>query len=65
MKWYKSFREQCKECDNTANRFIIEDYFHSIYRNGKYYPIEVIACVPFRSYCNSGNCRNKREKEGE
>lgn len=55
MEWFKDYSKQVKECIERGNRFIIEYLF---YTDGR----EV--CVPFKTYCHSLACLEKREKEG-
>jgi len=58
MKWYKSFRSQVLECKKTGNRFLVKNLFV----DGEI--SEVIACVPYKSFCDSCNCFEKRKEKG-
>jgi len=51
MKWVKSFEAQGQLCAKSGNRFIIK----APYLSGK-----CIVCVPFKTFCHSKACRNKR-----
>ena len=57
MYWHKSYYDQIQECKKTGNRFWIDaDEFNQP---------SVIACVLFKTYCNSSTCFEKRKKEGK
>ena len=51
MKWHKSYREQGQECKKTGNRFII---------SWPWYDQDIVVCVPFKTYCHSKACVEKR-----
>jgi len=52
MKWYKSFSEQMRYCIKSGNSFVIEKNPCS--------SNSVIVCVPFKTYCHSKACLDKR-----
>jgi len=51
MKWIKGFQNQVQECNKTGNRFIVEHPFEFV---------GTIVCVPFKTYCHSNACMEKR-----
>ena len=57
MIWKLSFREQYKLCQETGNQFIV--------RNPMRMLDSILVCVPFKTYCNSGACREKRIAENK
>jgi len=57
MKWHKSFYEQIQECKKTDNRFIVDA--------GEFNQHPIVVCVPFRGFCSSKNCFEKRKQEGK
>ena len=56
MKWVKSFREQGQICEAADNRFLVR---------APSYKGEIVVCVPFKTFCHSEACREKRYPEGE
>jgi len=57
MKWHKTYFDQIQECRKTDNRFIIETINFDAILNPW-----VVVCVPFKSFCSSKNCFEKRKK---
>lgn len=55
MKWVESFREQGLICNETGNRFIVTSPYAG----------PVIICVPFKTYCHSKSCFEKRYSKEE
>jgi len=57
-KWHKSYYDQIQECKKTDNRFII-NRAPFITNN------DIIVCIPFKTFCNSAACFEKRNQEGK
>lgn len=55
MEWVKSYQKQVVECRNTGNQFMV-NYPNPF--SGK--AVDIIVCVPFKTYCHSRACVEKR-----
>ena len=53
MDWYKSYQRQGIECRKTGNQFNVKYPWHDQ---------DIIICVPFKTYCHSKACFEKRAK---
>lgn len=62
MKWYKSYQKQGQECKRTGNRFTVQ---LPLVLSGTNQMFEVICCVPFKTFCNSIACLERRKREGK
>lgn len=63
MIWHKSFHAQVQECHKTGNRFVLKT---SQWVPDKIWTgYDIIVCVPYKSYCCSKNCFERRKKEGK
>ena len=54
MKWFISYSEQCIECENTDNLFMLPCH-----------DSEITICVLFKTWCHAEVCQNMRLRKTE